>query len=675
VGGGRPLSTLLLADGANNTGVSLARAIVSFSPETVQEFTVQTSAFSAEFGTTGGGVINATTKSGTNELRGTALWYNRNPHFAAGPYTMAAQYRPLPTLKYNQFSLAAGGPVIIPKLYHGKNKTLWFAAIEPRYRRDRLDQYGVVPTDALRQGDFSGMVNTVSGWLPQSVVAKFQSIAPSAVATAGDSTIYNNYDVNGTQFTKAALPAGQTSYLPFPGNVIPKSMLDASAMKTLPYIAKAGDFYLDGNGYIANIFGPRLLSQDETRYTARLDHVISDQNRIYGRFTATPIVKLQTTPVSPTNDFAVYSWGAQAMVADTHVISPTMLNDLRLNYTRGKFSQTLSPEYDIRTGANLNTELGLPSLSEGGLPNFQGLFISRSRGSGTGGGSANSIGSGSVGGNDDREERYALTDIVYKTAGTMSWKFGMDYSRALQNVIPLYGTFGGIYAFNAMQTNSNGASSGSGGNVFASFLLGVPNGNVTLASAQVPYYYRWNSGAGFVQNDWKVTPNLTLNLGVRWSLQMPRTEKYNHQGVFRPDLAKSFALRSPLTLATGQVVTSALVPPFAFSGLGNNSVYLTPPQYGDLEPRFGFAWQPKFLRPRQIVVRGGYGLSHTPIGGFSQMPQPSFGTTTTYASTTPSSTANPQYVMRLGSNPPQLTPRTPQQVIYGVAPRPMALYI
>ena len=131
VGGGRPMSTMMMADGTNNTGVSLARTMVSFTPETVQEFTVQTSAFSAEYGTTGGGVINATTKSGTNEFHGTALWYNRNPDFAAAPFTLAATNRPVPTLKYNQFSLAAGGPVYIPKIYNGKNKTFWFAAVEP----------------------------------------------------------------------------------------------------------------------------------------------------------------------------------------------------------------------------------------------------------------------------------------------------------------------------------------------------------------------------------------------------------------------------------------------------------------------------------------------------------------------------------------------------------------
>ncbi len=192
----------IMADGANNTGVSLARTIVSFTPETVQEFTVQTSAFSAEYGTTGGGIINATTKSGTNEFHGTALWYNRNPDFAAAPFTLATANRPVATLKYNQFSLAAGGPVYIPKIYNGKNKTFWFAAVEPEYRRDHLDQYGLLPTPGMLQGNFSGLVNTNSGWLPQSVVNQFQGIAPNAVAPVGDSNIYDIYNVvNGNQFT------------------------------------------------------------------------------------------------------------------------------------------------------------------------------------------------------------------------------------------------------------------------------------------------------------------------------------------------------------------------------------------------------------------------------------------------------------------------------------------
>ena len=236
--------------------------------------------------------------------------------------------------------------------------------------------------------------------------------------------------------------------------------------------------------------------QDETRYTLRVDHTISSKNRMYGRYTATPIVKIQGTPVSPTNNGAAYSWARQAMLADTHTISPTMMNDLRLNYTRGRFSATVDPQWDPYSGANLNTELGLPSITKGGLPTFSGLFP----GSSAGGGGSTATGFGGAGSTqaENKEERYALTDIVYKTAGKMNLTFGVDISHARQNVLPLYGAFGGIYAFSGLQTNSNGTGTGTGGSPWASFMLGVINGNVTMRNVQVPYYYRWNSGAAFL---------------------------------------------------------------------------------------------------------------------------------------------------------------------------------
>lgn len=666
VGGGRPMSTLLLADGANNTGVSLARTMVSFTPETVQEFTVQTSNFSAEYGTSGGGVINVTTKSGTNRFSGTALWYNRNPNFAASPFSLAATNRPFPTQKYNQFSLSAGGPVWIPKIYNGKNKTFFFAAYEPEYRRDHLDQYGLMPTDGMRSGDFSGLVNTPSGWLPQSVVNQFAGSAPTAVGPASDSVIYNNYTVNAAgQFTVAPLPTGQTTYTPFPGNKIPQSMLDSVAQKTLPAIATAGPYYLNSNGLISNIVAPRLLSQDDSRYTLRVDHIVTDNNRLYGRYTITPLTKVQGTPVSPTNNTAVYSSAQQALLADTHTFTPSLFNDLRLNYTRGRFSNTASPQYDAKSGTNLNAILGLPNITQGGVPYFSGLFPGSSLGGG--GSTATGYGNGGSTEEEDKEERYAVSDIVYKVWGNKSIKFGGDYSHALQNVTPLYAALGGAYAFSNIQTNSTGTSSGTGGSPWASFLLGVPNGNVTLRNTEIPYYYRWNNADLFLQNDWKVRPNLTLNLGVRWNLEMPRTEKYNHQGVFRPDLAQSYNLATPLTLQDGTVIKSVQVPPFAFSGVGGNSKYLTPPQYKDFEPRFGFAWSPKLLQSKHMTIRGGWGLSHAPISGFTQLPQPDFSATSNFATVPPSSTVNPNYVLRLGENPPVLTPGTASQVIYGAA--------
>ncbi|MBV9081737.1 MAG: carboxypeptidase regulatory-like domain-containing protein, partial [Acidobacteriaceae bacterium] len=155
--GGRAGSTNMLADGVSNTGVGLAREAVSFSPETVQEFTVTTNGFDAQYGKSGGGIISVTTKSGTNDFNGMALWYLRNPDTNAAPYTLASVNRPVNNLRWNQFDGQLGGPVIIPKLYNGRNKTFFFFAGEPRYQRDKRQQVSTVPTDAMRAGDFSNL--------------------------------------------------------------------------------------------------------------------------------------------------------------------------------------------------------------------------------------------------------------------------------------------------------------------------------------------------------------------------------------------------------------------------------------------------------------------------------------------------------------------------------------
>jgi hypothetical protein len=636
VNGGRPLSTQFMADGTNNTGVSLARTMVSFSPETVQEFTVQSTAYSAEYGTTGGGIVNATTRSGTNQLNGTALWYNRNPDFAAAPFTLATVNRSPPTQRFNYGSLAVGGPVYIPKLYNGKNHTFWFAAYEPNWRRDFLEQDTLVQSPAERAGDWSNTIVTSSGTLPTSVASQYN------LGSTGDANIYDQYSlVNSNQFLANPVPAAGLTYAQFPGNIIPPSMIDSTYTKTLPYYTAAGNYYIGSSGAVENLPNPRLLRAFEGRWTFKIDEVATEKDHFSFRLTSTPIVKTQLTPNTPTSDQADYSYAKQALFTYTRMLSATLLNDLRLNFTRGNFSNTAAPEWDPQTGQNLNTILGLPSLFHGGLPSLPDIG-----------------GQGSTE-NQDHENRYALTDIVFKTVGKMSFKIGGDVSKAQQNVIPIYAAIGGVYSFSAAQTNS-AATSGTGGNSFASFELGVPSG-LTIRNAVVPYYYRWSQGDAFIQDDWRVAPNLTLNLGIRWSLEMPRTEKYNNQGVFRPDLAQTFPI-TPMTLADGNTLSSVVVPPFAYSGRGGNSRYLVPPDYKDFEPRFGFAWSPRFLQARKVTIRGGYGLSHAPLGGSNRLPVPDFSNTTNAYSPT-SGAVNPNYIMRLGENPPALAAITPTQAV------------
>lgn len=348
INGGRAGSTLIMADGVNNTGVGVARAVVSFSPETVQEFTVQTNSFSAEYGRTGGGVINTTTKSGTNQLRGTALWYQRNPATNAAPYTTAATNRPISNARDNQFSLTAGGPVVIPKLYNGRNRTFFFAGFEPRYLTDHIQVDGLMPTDAMRAGDFSNTVRVLNGDsvpVPASVAARFPSVQTT------DATIYQYFAPAGNQLTINPAPGSGTTLTPFPGNKIPATMLDPVSQKLLQYVPKPNtDYFLDPNGNLANLLLQRFLKDNNTRYTVRLDHNISEKNRLTFRATVVPVVGVTGYGSTVNGNAGNYSYSRQLMAADTHMIAPTVFNDLRLNYTRGRFSArsrrstTLRPE-------------------------------------------------------------------------------------------------------------------------------------------------------------------------------------------------------------------------------------------------------------------------------------------------------------------------------------------
>jgi hypothetical protein len=661
INGGRSGSTRFLADGVNNTGVGLAREAVAFSPETVQEFTVQTNAFSAEYGTSGGGVISVTTKSGTNDFNGMALWYFRNPVLNAAPYTEAAVNRPVSNLRWNQFDGQLGGPVILPKLYNGRNKTFFFFAGEPRYQSDRLQTTADLPTSAMRSGDFSNVVaingsGTAGGggWVPSDIYNQFKSSAAGAFNPSASTTIYQHYNLAGNQLLRLTAPAA--GYAPFPGNKIPASMLDPTAVKLINnYLPPAGSYFIDSNGYIDNYNTYRFVSDNETRYNLRLDQIVSNTDHIYFRMTKIPETGIKGFDANyPANgNGATFSDSQQYMADYTRTFTATLFNDLRLAYTRGNFSNGNGPQYDINSGQNLNTELGLPSFTKGGLPMFSfGLD------------SFGNIGSQGSTSNQNLEQQYEIADTVYLNRGAMTWKLGFDFSKSMLNSLSFYALDGGNYSFAGTETNSNGGASGTGGIAAASFLLGVPH-SVALYNTVIPYYYRWKAYAGFVQNDWKVKPNLTLNLGLRYSLQLPRTEKYNHQGTFDPSKAISVPIPGGYTIPyINQTITSASEIPFAFNGYGGRGPYLTPISWLGFEPRFGFAYQPHFWGMDKWVVRGGYALSHAPITGNNRLPIPNFAAGAPAINETRGN-ANPTYVTRLSSNPPAV-PYVPVNSLLGL---------
>ncbi|HEY6399935.1 MAG TPA: carboxypeptidase regulatory-like domain-containing protein, partial [Blastocatellia bacterium] len=626
VNGGRAGSTAILADGANNTGAGLGRAVVTFSPDTIQEFTVQTSNFSAEFGQTGGGVVNMTTKSGTNQYNGLAYWYHRNPALNAAPFTTSDANRPESNRRQHQFGLILGGPIVLPKKifgpagYDGHNKSFFFVAYEPRYYYDATQGTQLLPTPAMLRGDFSNAVRVNGGLAPRDVVERF-----GLQNQIQDATIYNQWIVNGNLFTRAPLPASG-SYPEFPGNKIPAEMLDPLSQELLKYMPTPGEYFL-ADGDLRNYVTENFIKNLEKRLTVRLDHQFNAANRISGRYTQVPIRgdrgrgDFQIGRDEISTGGTDYSWSKQILLTDTHIFSPRVVNELRLNYTFGRFTKNFPPMFDALTGRNLSTELGLPSLTPGGLPEFV-------------------TGQGNIGWslsqqNENAEHSYGIANNLSWVQGNMSWKFGVDLSQQRLKTIPMFGASGGRYEFNRNRTltNSDG-DTGAGGADFAQFLLGTYN-LTTLREVFIPYYYQWNSAAAFAQNDWKVKPNLTLNLGLRYSLQLPRTEKYDRQGAFLPELAREFPITQPCpqcVLPDGRTITTALVVPFGYSGRGGRSRYIFPVEKLNFEPRFGFAYSPRLFgwnENSRFVIRGGYGLSHAPLTGMGRNPSPDFAAGTT----------------------------------------------
>ena len=674
VGGGRFGVTAYLADGANNTGAGIARTVVSFSPEVVDEFTVMTSSFSAKYGQAGGGIINTTTKSGTNQLRGTALWNVKNPRFDAAPYTDATVGRPSPALHSNQAGFILGGPVYIPKIYDGRNKTFFFVAVEPRRNTDGVITDGLWPSQAEQKGDFSNSVLVPGGFAPASVAAQLK------VAVTGPVTIYQRFNLVNGQLMPITLAAGQ-QYTPFPNNVIPAQFLDPFSQYITSSFPKTGQYYVNSSGNVVDWSAYRSVTTTDKRYSVKFDQVAGSKDRLSFRLTNVPNVGVRGFGGAGANPLMAnvtdYSQSSQYLLGSTHIFSPHLLNDLKLNYTRGVYTRGDPPAWS--TGSqDFNKDHNLPALIKG-LPTIaDGLSWAMGQSQST----ANF--------GPQIENSFGISDSLILTRGNMTWEFGIDFRNQYEKIASTQYAGGGNYAVNANDTR-DAANSSASGLAYASFLQGVIS-SATLRYAVIPYYYEWGSRSAYVQNDWKVKPNLTLNFGFRYGLQLPQTEKYNHQGAFDPSLAQSYPLTSvsysgsgvnaiPLTgptgilkTPTGQPITSAMVVPFVFSGTNGRNRYLTPVDYSAWEPRFGFAWVPRFgwNNNSRLVVRGGYGLSHSPLNGLGRAGTPDFAAPAT-PSTEIGGGVNPAAAMTFTSNPPAFTPVSQAQAIN--APASGATYL
>ena len=563
--GNREGSNNFLYDGIDDNERLTLSIVLRPAVEAVREFKVQTNLYSADVGRNSGAVVDVITKSGGNQLHGSLFEFLRNSAMDARSF-FSPKGTAFPSFRLNQFGGSFGGPVVFPKLYNGRNRTFFFVDYEG-YRRDSQQLLlGNIPTVKMRRGDFS---ETAPIYDPLTTRA----------------------NPNGAGFIRDL----------FPGNQIPASRFDPISLKVInayPTPTSAARF----NNYLANLIQHQKWNQGDVR----VDHQITPRDNFFARWsiqnteTVVPSSYPATTIAGiskPVNLADEASFAGTSFSPDQHavasyvkVITPRLINELRIGYSRFRLDYTAD---QYAPGAGLGNQLGVPNSnvtpSEQNLPIFS---------------SSSYIGIGQTRSLPifRRENMFQYVDNMTYIRGSHTLKWGVDFRRR-QLTIYQTNQGNGRFNFSPALTDSR-QPAGSGGDSLASFLLGFP----TLIAHD--YTLNWPGERGFelgffVADDWRVSKKLTLNIGLRWDYFSPFSEVANRWA--------NFNLRTAKIDIAGQN--------------GVDKYAGVKPYYKNFGPRFGFAYQAL----THTVVRGGFGIFYNPTGSeggslrlFRQLP---FGST------------------------------------------------
>ncbi|HBY63924.1 MAG TPA: hypothetical protein DEH78_29210, partial [Solibacterales bacterium] len=551
VGGGRASTNEVLIDGAANTIGDFNGVAIVPPQDSVQEFRVEANSFSAEFGRTGGGVVNMITKGGTNRFRGTAFYYHQNDAFNANSFGNNRFGVRRQVLRRHQYGVSFGGPVVIPGVYKGNDKTFFFTAFEGRDEKDPVNQIFSVPTEAERRGDFSNTVFLGTG---------------GAVPI----TIYDPWT--------GRIVGGARQRDPFPGNAIPASRINAvsaNVLKEYPAANRPGSTVTNRANY--NFTGARSYSRDVI--SARVDHFFNEKHRLFGRFTWQANEDLfPARVVRFTNTNSTYDSFKNVGLDDTLQLTTRLTLVLRASYARFRAnlrSNTLGfdptslgfPQY-VRERADV---LFYPNFSMGGtFPDIGGTAYN----------------------NQPRDTQGYQVNMVYVT-GRHNMRWGGEFRLYRFYPFQIFNPTGGYsFAANFTQNDHIGPARPEQGMGLASFLLGAGSFTYEHAEALSGFQKYWG---GYFQDDWKVTSRLTVNLGLRWETELGMGEASNRIAYFDP------AAPSPVPGARGAIL---------FAGR-NGAERLTRQNYWrNFGPRLGLAYR---LTPK-IALRAGYGLFYLPLG-------------------------------------------------------------
>ncbi len=589
VGGAFPGRTSILVDGSDVTQTSYPRAGISVSGDMVRETTVITGGLPAEYGRSQGGVIIQATRSGTNEFHGGATWRHSDPTFQS--HQLGS---PLPPLQHqNFFGVYFGGPVVLPKLYNGRNRTFFYVGVEPARLNNRFSAQGVTETP----DELAGHLNNSLALLNTTVLRS--SGAEAALAAPRTGGLYYQYPVNAAGFPNGPQYANKSQYVAIPNNDVSAQLAQNSfaqfIMSQMPtpqnpgpnitFLRPDGLWMRNGN----NVNFSRGVTNVDDRYSFRIDHVPTQKDRIFVRYTVIPVSATRYFALPADSPLTLVPGDSAASknfaINESHVFNASVVNEFRFQYLRDRQLRT---ENAAALSKDWASSFGLtPATAEKGFPSFNLGFL---------------IQIGNSGGSSQVDENYQFSDDVTWTHGKHTFKMGADVRRLESNQYNFGGAFGGAYGFSAGATN-NGVS---GGSTLATFDLGLITG-FSNTPKPVPAYYRWHYYAGYFQDDWRISPRLTLNLGLRYEYESPRIEKFNNQGTFIPSLAGTL---------NGIPASGA----FCFSEACGLHRTLWPSNYRGFEPRVGIAWTPL----SRMTVRASYNLLRAPLSGYGNTPTPDF---------------------------------------------------
>jgi len=561
IGGGQANQSATYLDGGSVHVNYLNLLALVPTQDAIQEFKVQTNNLGPEFGRFAGGVINLTTKSGSNALHGTAYEFLRNKVLNANDFFNNASGIGRPPFTQNQFGGNAGGRVL-------KDKLFWFGSFEGFRQRLGRSYLLSTPPLAFRNGDFSSLRDASGRQIP----------------------IYDPLTTCGRLGNPACARDAQGNEIitrqQFSGNIIPANRLDRASKILAGFWAPPnlpGQPFTQINNFATNA----SVGGENDQVTARVDYNVSDKQRIFGRYSYWTNLSLAVDPYKTgvCQDRCEESFNThQLVLADTYAFSPTTILDVRLNYLRFHYDRaptTLGT--DLTTyglPASLNNQVAwkhLPTV----VPNdYDAVWGTQGSGSGI----------------FARNDNYGLAGSLTNVRGAHIFKMGGEI-RLLRHNYAQSNVPSGIYYFNNKMTSANPFNPGSTGAGFASFMLGYgTEGNITtptfISGQQI---YR----AIYFGDTFQASKKLTLNLGLRWDFQGPWSERFDRISVLLPSADNLLAQPTglPLKGRLGLVNSPdrASRNPFDM----NKKMF---------NPRFGFAYQLK----DKSVLRGGYGLFWLP---------------------------------------------------------------